>query len=167
MSYAEVMPAARVWPRVLILALALGGCFTQSSTGGGGDPGWGSGYGGGGGGGSFGCHQDSDCGADVCARDGECLPAADVRMVKVTWTIRGAAANATSCAATPDFYLQFDGPTQNDTFGYTPVPCAAGQFSIDKLPTRFDQVELGVDNRFNDVARIAAATGLATFDLYP
>ena len=112
------------------------------------------------------CTTDPDCGGLVCARNGECLSANQIWMVKVTWTIRGMPASATTCATTPSFYLQFDGQTTNDTFGYTPVPCDAGIFSIDKIPRRFFQVELGVDQRFTDIALIDAM-GAAKFDIYP
>ena len=114
------------------------------------------------------CMLDSDCGGGgtVCARDGECLAASDVWPVKVSWTIRGSAANATTCATSPSFYLQFDGLMQQDTFGYEPVPCEQGQFLVDKLPKRFVQVEIGENNRFLDAQPITAA-GSASFDLYP
>ena len=112
------------------------------------------------------CMVDTDCGGEVCARDGECLPASDVRSVKVSWTIRGMPANATNCSTTPDFYLQFDGTTLQDIFGYEPVPCMAGQFTIDKLPNRFQQVEIGTDSRTFDVT-VIDSSGMATFNLYP
>ena len=114
------------------------------------------------------CMTDSDCGGGgtVCARDGECLAASDVWAVKVSWTIRGSAANATTCASSPDFYLQFDSQIQQDTFGYEPVPCEQGSFLVDKLPKRFVQVEIGENNRFLDAQPITSA-GSASFDLYP
>src|SRR6516162_2869484 len=95
------------------------------------------------------CAMDSDCGNNVCARDGECLPADQVRSVKLTWTIRGMAANAMTCAPTPDFYIQFDGDGAGDTFGYAPVPCMEGQFTIDRLPTRFGGAEMGVEGQYS------------------
>jgi hypothetical protein len=111
------------------------------------------------------CAQDNECGAgNVCARDGECLPAGDVRGVKVLWTLAGQVADATTCAATPDFYIQFYGQRAGYTFGYEPVPCMQGQFYIDKLPIVFDQVELGATNRYDQVTRVDAF-GNATFDL--
>jgi hypothetical protein len=109
------------------------------------------------------CTTDGDCGSDVCARDGECLPAADVYKVKVTWTIHGMAASATTCAPAPDFYINFYTRSQ-ETFGFAPVPCNQGQFFVDKLPTRFIDVELGADNRFDQFASFDAQ-GTATFDL--
>ncbi len=109
------------------------------------------------------CSADSDCGGDVCARDGECLPASEIKAVKVVWTIGGAPADATSCASNPDFYLYFYG-SLTYSFGYEPVPCMQGQFFIDKLPTAFDSVELGVEGGFRKVERIDN-TNTASFDL--
>ena len=110
--------------------------------------------------------MDSDCGSDICARDGECLPADQVRSVKLTWTIRGMPASATTCASNPDFYIQFDGPSVDDTFGYAPVPCMEGQFTIDRLPTRFGAAEMGVEGQYSAYA-VIQPDGTAAFDLAP
>ena len=112
------------------------------------------------------CESDSQCGANVCARNGECLPASEVRAVRVTWTIQGMPASATTCASTPSLYIQFDGSTVQDSFGYAPVPCQEGVFSIDKLPSRFGQVELGVEGGPLSIADIKS-DGTATLDLTP
>ncbi len=111
------------------------------------------------------CVTDGDCGNDVCARDGECLPAADVTAVKVTWTIRGMPASTTTCAQTPDFFIYFQSPS--DRFGFAPVPCNQGSFFVDKLPKRYTQVEIGADGRFDDFTIIDPQTGTAKFDLFP
>ncbi|HEY5951099.1 MAG TPA: hypothetical protein VIV40_36660 [Kofleriaceae bacterium] len=111
------------------------------------------------------CEVDSDCGgSNVCARNTECLPAADVRSIRVTWTIRGQPASEAVCAPTPNFYLFFAGTQMGDTFGFSPVPCKAGLFSIDKIPRRFVSVEIGVENGFSDV-KAFDANGNAAFDL--
>ena len=86
------------------------------------------------------CKADSDCSGDVCARNGECVSASEIQMVKVTWTVNGGPANATSCAPAPDLELWFD--SAQDYFGFEPVPCMEGQFTIDKIPVRYDSVEL-------------------------
>jgi hypothetical protein len=112
------------------------------------------------------CMADSDCGTQVCARTGECLPATSVEPAKVTWTIRGSAASPTTCAQSPELYIQFDSQDPQDIFGYAPVPCDPGQFLVDKLPKRYIQVEMGIDNRFLDAQPIDA-TGHASFDLFP
>ena len=114
------------------------------------------------------CQTDTDCsGGDICARNGECDAPSDVRAVKVTWLIRAMPASAQTCANSPSFYVQFDGPTYEDTFAFEPVPCDQGQFNIDKLPKRFTQVEMGIDGQFNDIAAIDPATETAAFDLFP
>jgi hypothetical protein len=100
------------------------------------------------------CSGSSGCAADqVCTRDSQCLPADQVRAVHVTWTVSGAPANATSCAAAPDLLLDLrsrSGPN----LGFEPVPCAEGKFTVDRLPTDYDQVELG---RASDRSRQHAA----------
>ena len=112
------------------------------------------------------CKVDTDCGgAAVCARSSECLPSSEVRVVRVTWTIRGEPASASNCAATPDFYLKFAGG-YGDTYGYAPVPCRAGLFTVDKLPRRYVSVEIGADNRFAKTAAFDA-NGNVAFDLSP
>ena len=119
------------------------------------------------GGGSGDCTDDSDCGGtNVCARNAECLPASEVRVVRITWTIRGQPANSALCAQAPDLYLLFAGTQINDTFGYQPVPCEAGLFVVDKLPRRFVSVEIGEENGFSEVAAFDAQ-GNASFDLAP
>ena len=111
------------------------------------------------------CKRDEDCGGgEVCARDSSCALPSDVRQVDVTWTIRGAAASVMTCGTHPDLYLSFIGNDSSDTLGFTPVPCRNGQFIIDKLPTRFHQVELGVEGGTRDVVTISAS-GSATLDL--
>lgn len=83
------------------------------------------------------------CGADqVCTRDNQCLPPDQVRAVHVTWTVSGAPASATSCAPAPDLRLDLrsrGGPS----LGFEPVPCVEGKFTVDRLPTYYDTVELG------------------------
>ena len=106
---------------------------------------------GGGGGDDGDCTIDSDCGTgNVCTRNTECLPASEVRSARITWTIRGMPASDALCASTPSFFVLFAGTQLNDTFGYEPVPCKAGVFSIDKLPRRFVSVELGVANGISE-----------------
>ena len=73
-------------------------------------------------------------------------------------------ASDTTCAATPNFYVLFSGTQISDTFGFSPVPCKSGVFSIDKLPRRFVSVELGVENGNSEVTSIDAQ-GNASFDL--
>ncbi|MBA3465708.1 MAG: hypothetical protein H0T46_37595 [Deltaproteobacteria bacterium] len=111
------------------------------------------------------CKNDGECsGGDVCARDGVCTESSQVRQVTATWTIRGAAANVMTCGTNEDLYLSFIGNDSGDTLGFSPVPCRIGQFLVDKLPTRFRQVELGVEGGTRDVKPIDGG-GTAALDL--
>ena len=82
----------------------------------------------------------------------------------------GSAANATSCTSIPDLYLQFyDSP--DDGVGFAPVPCAEGNFSVDKMPTRFTNVEVGISVDESDSGDLGDGTfngsGQVMFDLAP
>jgi hypothetical protein len=112
------------------------------------------------------CESDSQCGGDVCARDGECLPANMVGSATISWTIRGMAASPTTCANSPEFYLNFDSSSTGEAFGFAPVPCQEGNFHIDKLPIRFDEVEIGINNQPLSIKPIRA-DGTVSFDLSP
>jgi len=155
----------------IALPLLFAGCIQQTSSdpgpGPGPDPGWGTGPGGGGGDSSFGCHADADCGSSsVCARDGECLASSDVRSIHVTWTVSGQPASTQTCASALHLDLTFM-DTAEDQFGFSPVPCVEGKFSIDKLPSWYGYVEL---SRTGDYGAGGAsgsfdAGGTATLDL--
>jgi hypothetical protein len=83
------------------------------------------------------------CGSDrVCTRDNRCLPPDQVRAVHITWTVSGAPASPTSCAAAPDLLLDLQSRS-GPHLGFEPVPCAEGEFTVDRLPTDYDAVQLG------------------------
>jgi hypothetical protein len=111
------------------------------------------------------CKTDNQCGGDVCARSGECLPRTEVRSVTVKWTVKGERASSVTCTH-PDLYVQFDGNDYGDTLGFAPVPCREGTFTVDKLPKRFLQVELGIEGGATDISSIDAASGAAQFDIF-
>ena len=155
-----------MWAMRIALALLLAGCIQQTYS----DPppgpgGWGTGPGGTGGDTSFGCHADSDCGTDVCARNGQCLPASDVRTVHVTWTMSGEPAGTATCGASPDLDLTFF--TSSDQFGFSPVPCAEGKFTVDKLPSWYESVELSRTGDYGSggASGVFATDGTAALDL--
>jgi hypothetical protein len=172
MSYRKVVRSTSVLPLVLGL---VGACVTQDSTPvggyyGGGDDGGGGGDGGDNGGYGGYCGSDSDCinelgSGYVCARDEECQLASDVRTVHITWTIMGSAAGSDTCSSSPDLELLFnqtgDLSGTNYQFGFAPVPCAEGEFSIDKLPDYYAYVGLFDNSSFSENDS-AGATG--TFD---
>jgi hypothetical protein len=153
--------------RIALAALLLAGCIQQTysdpppSSGGG----WGTGPGGTGGNSSFGCHADSECGTDVCARDGECLNPNDVRTVHVMWTMTGQPAGTATCMSSPDLDLTFF--TSNEQFGFSPVPCVEGKFTVDKLPSWFQSVELSRTGDYGSsgASGVFASDGTATLDL--
>lgn len=123
------------------------------------------GRGGMGGGGGGECFVDQECiSGEICARDDLCWPEADVRFVKVTWTVRGMTASQTSCASHPDLHIRFDGNVSDD-LGFAPVPCDIGMFIVDRLPRPFTRVELSVDNGGPGNVTSINAAGMATLDL--
>jgi hypothetical protein len=89
------------------------------------------------------CDDNVPCSTDlVCARNELCLPPDQVREIHVTWTVSGAPASPTSCAAAPDLVLELRSESGLH-FEFEPVPCAEGEFTIDRLPTEYDTVQLG------------------------
>jgi len=133
----------------LALMAALAGCSLTSGTGPDGE-----------------CVNDSQCGDDVCTRGGECVARANVRAVMVKWTVDGVSASGTSCTAHPDLYLQFKGTDYGDTVRFEPVVCSQGSFFVDKLPKRYQQVELGIQGGTGTVLGIDPASAQAMFDLF-
>ncbi len=131
--------------RLALVALAVVGCMPQDPP-----PPSGGGYyppssgGGGGGGGFTGCESDTQCPTgNVCANDGECVPPADVMTVHVSWTLQGQPASTTTCANNDSLELDFT--SGQGRFGYAPVPCMEGLFTVPKLPTWYTSVQLGIE----------------------
>jgi len=157
--------------RIALALVLFAGCIQpQPDPGPGPDTsGWGTGPGGTGGNSSFGCHADNECGGGyVCARDGECLTTSQVRTIHVTWTINHVAASTTTCSTLPHLDITFmNNPEDaNDQFGFSPVPCAEGKFTIDKLPTRYQAVHLAKTGDEIGAATAAfASDGTVTLDL--
>lgn len=113
------------------------------------------------------CYSDTQCGPDVCARSGECMARSGVREVTIRWTINGRGADSVSCASHTNLFLQFEGADYGDTLKFAPVACRAGSFLADKLPKRYQQVELGFEGSTGDVSPIDATTAQVLFDLFP
>ncbi|GEM_PF-1365948 len=159
----------KVWPLVLGL---VGGCVTPTSSpppdygDGGGYPGWGSGYPGSDGSTGYGCHADSECGSGlVCARTGECLGARAVHVIRVSWTVNAQVASAATCVNAPELELTF-GANTDGQFGFAPVPCAEGRFTIDKMPLGYTTVQLEREYDYNGgTSGTFDSTGSALLDL--
>jgi hypothetical protein len=138
-------PASMRTALLVVAVVSLGGCPTSGGE----------------------CHRDPDCGSgEVCARDQMCAASDSVRAVVTTWTVQGAEANVTTCASHPDLLINFVGRDPGDILGFVPVPCKLGQFTIDKLPDRFSQVELGADDGFGaEVRATIGSTNTVAIDL--
>ncbi|HEX3760477.1 MAG TPA: hypothetical protein VHW23_17295 [Kofleriaceae bacterium] len=131
----------------LALMACLAGCSLTSGTGGE-------------------CVNDSQCGDDVCTRGGECDARTNVRAVMVKWTVDGVVASSATCGTHRDLYLQFNGTDYGDTLRFEPVVCSQGSFFVDKLPKRYQQVELGIQGGTGSVLGIDPASAQAKFDLF-
>jgi len=129
-----------------LAALLLAGCIIEPPDTGpdpGGGGGWGSGWGGSGGNTGYGCQSDSACGSGyVCARNGECTIASGVRVVHANWTVKQQIASDATCVNSKSLDITFSTNENIDTFGFAPVPCNAGKYTIDKLPMRYTLVTL-------------------------
>jgi hypothetical protein len=134
--------------RIVALALLVGGCIISES----GDTdyypppdnggGWGSGWGGGGGTSGYGCLNDAACPSGfACARDGNCVSPSQLRVVHVNWTLRDRPASEMTCAASVNLAITFT-DTMLAEFGFAPVPCKAGRYTVDKMPLRYTSVTL-------------------------
>jgi hypothetical protein len=117
------------------------------------------------------CTVDTDCPADqVCARDAACTAPSEVHWVHVRWTVDGATADATTCAAAPDLLVDIGNFTDGEGFGVAPVPCVAGLYSVDKIPLSWSTVSVAPyvgEGGWQDgvSATVDPATGNATVDL--
>lgn len=110
------------------------------------------------------CRTDADCDGNVCARDELCYPASEVREVRTTWTIMGKPASPATCGPVEDLQIGFASEFAGEELSYAPVPCANGQWLMDKLPREYTTVELGKQHGFLQ-ARPIGATGEVVFDL--
>lgn len=112
------------------------------------------------------CEIDAQCGAGVCARTGECTTYEDVRVAHLYWTIATKPVNATSCANGPDIVVELKTVPevgQGEVAEFGPVACTLGQFTIDKLPSKYWFA--GVRNREAGMAVPFDETWTARLDL--
>jgi hypothetical protein len=157
--------------RFAMAAILVSGCIIEPPDSGpdypppGGGGGWGSGWGGSGGNTSFGCQSDTACGSGyVCARDGSCTTAANVRVVHANWTMRDQVASDATCTNAAKLDITFS--TGADQFGFSPVPCKAGKFTVDKLPVRYTTVTLSrAGDYYGGASAVFDSMGNAQLDL--
>ncbi|HVV81523.1 MAG TPA: hypothetical protein VHE35_00545 [Kofleriaceae bacterium] len=85
------------------------------------------------------CHNDSDCSDAVCSNVGEC--ASQTYRLRVSWTVRGAQANAPgACDGVSELELVVSDTASGQEFSVSPVPCAIGTFLFDKMPPAYGTV---------------------------
>jgi len=102
---------------------------------------------------------------ELCTRTDECVAASEVRAIHVSWTLGGQPGNATTCTGKPDLSALIFSSLDRGHLMYSPVPCAAGMFSVDRLAIWFDLVQLGA---LNDAGRQGGkldSAGNLTLDL--
>jgi hypothetical protein len=155
-----VNPLARI--AGLCLAGALAGCLAGSLTGclaGTGDE----------------CTADADCSRDgECTRTGECVPDGGAVRIEVRWTVNGVAPSPSSpepCAAIGELEILFLDPGGEEE-NFRPVPCDLGQSVFDKMPPRFESVEVIAYDEDEGVLdsteqELAAGDSVVEVDLVP
>jgi hypothetical protein len=91
------------------------------------------------------CTTDADCSRDgECTRTSECVPDGTAVRVTVRWTVAGQAPSPSRpepCAGVGELEILFHDPGAGEE-NYRPVPCALGQSLYDKMPPRFESVEV-------------------------
>lgn len=145
------MPPARI---AALCAVALSGCLSATGEE---------------------CISDADCSADgECTRTGECVPDGGAVRIEVRWTVNGAAPSPSSpgpCEAIGELEILFQDPG-GEAENYRPVPCDLGQSVYDKMPPRFESVEVVAYDRDDDVldsveAELGAGDSQVAVDLVP
>lgn len=91
------------------------------------------------------CLADGDCeGGEECTRTGECVAQGTALRVVVRWTVAGQGptpAASGPCAGIEELEVVFrGGPAEPQR--YRPIPCELGQTTYDKMPPRYDWVEV-------------------------
>ncbi len=91
------------------------------------------------------CASDVDCSDDgECTRLGECVADGAALRVVVRWTVGGQAPTPAApqpCAPFGELEIVFHDPGEENT-SFRPVPCELGQTVYDKMPPRFESVEV-------------------------
>lgn len=121
---------------LLILAMAIAGCFPVGDA----------------------CDVDSDCETGSCTRTHECIEGTLID-ARIRWTIAGAPASETSCAGIDHLSIAFAETATGDRRSYSPVPCALGMATYDKMPPRYDTVAINA-HAADDRVLASATAGL-------
>lgn len=91
------------------------------------------------------CMTDGDCaGGEECTRTAECVTEGTALRVVLRWTVAGEAptpAAPAPCDGIEELEVVFRG-AEAEPERYRPVPCELGQAVYDKMPPRFDRIEV-------------------------
>jgi hypothetical protein len=92
--------------------------------------------------------------------------ASQVRVIHVLWTVHELATTTMTCAAAPNLDITFL-DAQQTQFGFSPVPCVEGKFTVDKMPTTYTMVNLERAGDYNGGANgtFDPTTGTASLNL--
>jgi hypothetical protein len=114
------------------------------------------------------CRSDAQCSdGALCAHNSTCIAASELRTVHVNWTVDGMPANQTACDPLGTLEIEF-GTTQsvsNPQLTFSPLACAEGKFSIDKMPMTWTGVKISGRRIEAQSGTIDAATGETTLAL--
>jgi hypothetical protein len=110
--------------------------------------------------------EDGRCQADRDCDSGLAWAPDELRPVHINWTVGGMPASVAACDARQDLEIDFQASAEHAEphVAFSPVPCSAGRFSVDKLPASLTFVELGARSSLRQSATIDA-TGEANLDL--
>jgi hypothetical protein len=115
------------------------------------------------------CRSNANCGGgEVCARNHTCWPPELLRAVHANWTLRGAAASPTTCAAAPSnlmiTFYESNGSRSGEV-SFLPIACAQGRYTIDLLPMSYDRVAISRESGADRQEAVIDSLGDALLDL--
>jgi len=114
------------------------------------------------------CRSDAQCrDGDLCAHNSMCMVASELRTVHVNWTVDGMPASQTVCDPLGNLEIEFGTtqPVNDPQLAFSPLACAEGRFSIDKMPMTWTVVKITGRAIEAQSATIDAATGETTLAL--
>jgi hypothetical protein len=92
------------------------------------------------------CKVDGDCkgnvGGLVCDQASFCTDSATLQTVRARWTLKGLTPGGASCSAYSRLVVEFKSPDGATDFGFDPVPCPAGMFTINKVPSQITKARV-------------------------
>jgi hypothetical protein len=119
------------------------------------------------------CSSDAQCrdGA-LCAHNSTCMAASELRTVHVNWTVDGMPANQTVCDPLGQLEIEFgtNQPVTTAQLTFSPLACAEGKFTIDKMPMAWTAVKISgreIDAKSGTIDAVTGETTLALVSRAP